>query len=85
MISFNPSVMLPDGTTLTPPRWAWILAFAFKDVEWAIIEADKPEFRQMVKGYLKDQRRYRLLKELEALEEQRHRLLMKKGSNEIKS
>ncbi len=55
--SFNPSVRIWHGRPIneyedyTPPGWMWILAFALRGVEWAIEEADKPEFRARIKEY----------------------------------
>jgi hypothetical protein len=49
MEKIQPSVLLPNGQTVTPPGWMWVLAFALRGVPWAIEEADKPEFRAIVK------------------------------------
>ncbi len=49
--TIQPSVLLPNGQTYTPPGWMWVLAFALRGVPWAVEEADKPEFRERVKAH----------------------------------
>lgn len=51
---FAPSVSI-NGRTITPPGWVWVLGFAIGGCKWAIEEAEKPEFLQTVRGYLKNQ------------------------------
>lgn len=57
MESFAPKVRMPGGYDYTPMGWEWIMAFAFAGCEWAIKEADKPEFRQVVKDSLRQRER----------------------------
>lgn len=46
--TFAPKVRMPAGYDYTPSGWEWVIAFAFAGCEWAIKEADKPGFRQMI-------------------------------------
>lgn len=50
-VKIYPSVLI-DGETVEVPGWAFVLAFAFRGISWAVKEADKPEFRAMVKRHL---------------------------------
>lgn len=60
---FAPSVKL-GRDTVTPPGWMWILGFALGGCEWAIKEADKPEFRAMVRRDLRRRKREELVSAL---------------------
>lgn len=51
----KPGVVI-DGKTVYPAGYVWVLAFAFGGCQWAIDEANKPEFREMVKADLKAKR-----------------------------
>lgn len=57
MESFAPKIRDPrTGQVYTPEGWQWIIGFAFAGCEWAIKEADKPEFREMVKKSLRERK-----------------------------
>lgn len=51
--TFAPKVRMSAGYDYTPAGWEWIMAFAVAGCEWAIKEADKPEFRKMIKKDLR--------------------------------
>ena len=62
MERFSPTVHVPgygrgEGYDYTPEGWEWILAFALGGCEWAIREADKPEFRQCIQASLRERKR----------------------------
>lgn len=50
MSTFAPSVLV-DGKTVTPPGWMWVLAFAIRDVPWAVAEVCKPDFEQRIRDW----------------------------------
>lgn len=57
--SFAPTLMV-DGITITPKGYIWILGFALHGCEWAIKEASKPEFLEMIRADLKQEEITRL-------------------------
>ena len=65
---FSPSVLI-DGKIITPPGWMWVFALAMNGAEWAIIEVEKPEFKEIVKKYLKDERDYHMNKQIKYYED----------------
>lgn len=76
MERFAPTVLI-DGKTVTPAGWIWVLGFALGGCKWAIKEADKPEFRQTIRDYLKEQHNENIrnciqerLKEIERLKKE---------------
>ena len=38
--TIRPSVLLPDGTTVHPPGWMYVLAFALRGIPWAVREVE---------------------------------------------
>lgn len=52
--NFSPSIVV-DGITITPKGYEWILGFAMHGCEWAIKEASKPEFLEMIRVNLKQE------------------------------
>ena len=52
MNSFSPTINA-NGQTVTPKGYEWVLGFALAGCEWAIEEASKPEFLEMVRADLK--------------------------------
>lgn len=63
--TFAPTVRMPEGDDYTPAGWEWVLAFAVAGCEWAIKEADKPEFRERIKADLRQRRRERIQKAID--------------------
>ncbi len=66
--SFAPGVWL-DGKLHHPPGWMWILGFAIGGCKWAIKEASKDGFREMI---IKDLREKRC-KELQKMVDDRYK------------
>lgn len=69
--SFAPTIRLADGSTVAPPGWMWVVAFALGDCEWAIRKADTEEFKATVRQWMKDRDCHRLRRQIE---EGEHRL-----------
>lgn len=67
MTKFAPTVMV-DGRAVTPAGWMWVLGFALAGCEWAVVEADKPEFRELMACWIQGQKRAEALQEIAALE-----------------
>ena len=61
--SFAPSVIV-DGKAYTPPGWMWVLSFALAGVEWAIREADTPEFRKVVRVWTVENQNRKIQQEI---------------------
>jgi len=59
MENFAPTINL-DGRTIKPKGYEWILGFALGGCDWAIKEASKPEFLEMVRADLKKEMIIRL-------------------------
>lgn len=38
--TIRPSVLMPDGTTVYPPGWMYVMAFALRGVPWAVREVE---------------------------------------------
>lgn len=68
MTSFAPTVLLPDGRTVTPAGWMWVLALALAGSRWAIDEASTPAFRERVRDEISKRRRNEAEAEIAALE-----------------
>ena len=66
--NFAPGVML-DGRRVTPTGWMWVLGFALAGCEWAVIAANKPEFRETVANWMRDRKRAEADQEIAALEQ----------------
>lgn len=66
--NFAPGVML-DGRRVTPTGWMWVLGFALAGCEWAVIAANKPEFRETVANWMRDRKRAEAEQEIAALEQ----------------
>ncbi len=47
--------------------WMYVLAFALRGILWAIEEAMKFEFREIVKQYQRDQHNYEINQEIDSL------------------
>ena len=62
MEKFAPSITV-DGETVTPKGYVWVLGFALAGCEWALKEANTPEFLKMVRADLTDEK----IKRLESL------------------
>lgn len=77
-MKISPTVVI-DGETITPPGWMWVFAFAIRGIKWALEEVEKPEFREEVRRYVKEQKNYQLQKQideyLERIEQLREQLL----------
>lgn len=43
MVSFAPSILLPNGETYTPTNYEWVFAFAIRGVPWAVEQMAKWE------------------------------------------
>lgn len=41
---FAPSVLMPDGVTVTVPGWMWVLAFATRGIPWALEQVRDPKY-----------------------------------------
>lgn len=68
MSSFSPTVLLPDGRTIKPQGWMWVMGFALAGCQWAIDEANTPEFRRRARQAIAEQRRKETEAEISALE-----------------
>lgn len=62
----KPAIML-DGETYYPQGWMYILGFALGGVKWAIVEASKPEFRQLIQDQIRSERNENLKLRLKSL------------------
>jgi hypothetical protein len=47
----------------------WVVGFALAGCEWAIAEASKPEFRETMKDWMQERKRFEAEREIAALEE----------------
>lgn len=57
MERFAPTVRLaPCGTVVTPPGWVWVVGLAMAGCRWAIDECGRPEFREVVREQLRQDR-----------------------------
>jgi hypothetical protein len=65
---FAPAIML-YGQRYEPRGWMWVLGFAKGGCQWAIDEANKPEFRQRIVEDLRKQRRDEAEAEIAQLEQ----------------
>jgi hypothetical protein len=68
MTKFAPTIMV-DGRSVAPEGWMWVLCFALAGCEWAVVEADKPEFREFVAAWIQRHKRDEALQEIAALED----------------
>lgn len=66
--TFAPSVQMPGGGVVTPPGWMWVLGFALGGCQWAIEEADKPEFKARIRADLEAQKQRRIDEQIADLE-----------------
>jgi hypothetical protein len=57
--SFNPGVVI-DGVTYHPPGWMWVLAFASREIDWAVEATREPEFALTVSRWRHDQKVHEL-------------------------
>lgn len=63
------SMLLPDGRTVKPPGWVWVLGMALAGVPWAIQEVEEPDFKARVKEWMREQHRLRAEQAIVELEE----------------
>lgn len=68
MMHFAPSVIV-DGRCLTPPGWMWVLSFALAGCQWAVEEAQKPEFRATVADWMRERKTAEVEQEIAHLEQ----------------
>lgn len=66
--SFAPSVRMPDGHTVVPAGWMWVLGFALADCDWAIRKADTEDFKNIMRQWAEEQKQERLVAEIESCE-----------------
>lgn len=82
METMHPAVIV-DGVTVYPEGWMYILAFAFAGIPWAIEEAFKPDFLEIVRDYERRKNKYHCEKAIEETEkrlaEMKARLELLKG------
>jgi hypothetical protein len=62
-MTIHPSVMI-DGKRVEVPGFMFVLAFALRGIRWAIEEADKPEFREQVKEWIRNQHNKKIEEEI---------------------
>lgn len=67
--TFAPTVVV-DGQTVTPRGWMWVLAFALGGCDWAIAEADTPEFKARMRADLEAQKQLQIDEQIADLEKQ---------------
>lgn len=67
---FAPTILI-DGRTVTPKGYEWIMGFALAGCDWALKEANKPEFLVMVRANLKQEKVKQLNK---AIQEYKHKI-----------
>jgi hypothetical protein len=65
--SFAPTVCI-DGRTLEPAGWMWVLGFALAGCDWAVKEAETPEFKARAAEWMRDRKRLEAEQEITALE-----------------
>lgn len=66
--TFSPTVVV-DGQVVTPTGWMWVVALAMGGCEWAIEEADKPEFKAQIRAFLEDQKQIQIDAQIADLEQ----------------
>ena len=70
---FAPSILV-DGQTVTPDGWMWVVGFALAGCGWAIKEANDPEFRKRIAGYMLERNRIEGEQEIFELEQRIDRI-----------
>ena len=70
---FAPSIFV-DGRTVTPDGWMWIVGFALAGCDWAIKEANDPEFRNRIAEYMRERKRTQGEQEIFELEQKIERI-----------
>ena len=61
---FAPGIIGKYGDYHQPKGWEWILGFAVGGCDWAIKEASKPGFREMILEDLKQSRKENIQKQI---------------------
>lgn len=78
MTKFAPTVLV-DGTTVAPPGWMWIFAFAVNGCKWAVREASTEEFKETIRQWLKDRKDHHLRGSIEYHQREIERLRKELG------
>lgn len=71
---FAPSIVMPDGRSVTPEGWMWVLGLAFAGVPWAIEAADTPAFKARAAEWMRTTRNAEVEAEIAELEQRIARL-----------